>query len=201
MVTYKINGITAKLGAIRTGHDYLLSKFEQPHLRFRIAERGRKAIIKTVEIKKVFDKALSYIDRKCASSKSCNGYFQGLSTRKPITLRKILDDKTIYIYRLKPAKSGITLHQLPAGFCMSWGDAFANIGINELVLSDTMRTAAAILHELAHVAGAPGRREDPKSNAAEKSLIYCGLRKYYDPKALGAIDAYGSPQGWESRLA
>ncbi|MBU4298093.1 MAG: hypothetical protein L6365_02205 [Desulfobulbaceae bacterium] len=82
---------------------------------------------------------------------------------------------------------------IPAGFCFSWGPNWAQIGINELMLMDFMDVAHTILHELAHVAGAPGLRVAPKSLAAERSVLYCGLRKRFDPKAFGSLEI--SPAG------
>jgi len=40
---------------------------------------------------------------------------------------------------------------------------------------------AVVVHELAHVAGAPpdGLKTNPKWDAAEQSLLHCGLRAFY----------------------
>jgi len=121
-----------------------------------------------------------------------------LNSRSPISLRQILDQKTLHIYRLHPLGNNTVL-TIPAGFCFSWGANWAQIGINELVLMDSMDVAHTLLHELAHVAGAPGRRVAPKSLAAERSSLYCGLRRYYDPKAFGALEIF--PSSGDGRTA
>lgn len=188
MVKFEINGITKNLGALRTGSaDYLMDGFQQKHLHFRINKPGKPTIVKTVDVKDNIAKGLSYIEKQCASRNRCNNYFLTLNKRSPISLKKILNGKTLHIYRLKPTGKA-TNKTIPAGYCYSWGVNWAQIGINELVLIDHMEVANTLLHELAHVAGAPGRRQDPKSLAAEKSLLHCGMRKYYDPKAFGSLD-------------
>jgi hypothetical protein len=200
MVKFEINGITKNLGAIRTGHaNYQMDKFSQQHLRFRVTKPGKRPFVKTVNVKDNISKALKYIDKSCASRKSCNNYFQSLNKRSPISLRQILDGKTLHIYRLRP-RGKATNKTIPAGFCLSWGKTWAQIGINELVVIDHMDAAHTLLHELAHVAGAPGRRTDPKSLAAEKSTLYCGMRKYYDPKAFGSLDLIQSPEEMRTAL-
>ncbi len=47
--------------------------------------------------------------------------------------------------------------------------------------------AATIVHELAHVAGAPGGA----SHAAEKATDKCGFKPQYDPTILGSINSLG----------
>src|SRR5262249_37559530 len=156
MVNYKVNGMDQELGTIRTRMNFLLGRFEQPNISFRETRPGKKPTVKTAAVRNVIGDALNHIDRHCAAAKRCNDYFLGLGKLAPMSLRQILDGKTLYIYRLKP-EEGFELTDLPAGFTEGWGPKHANIGLNELVLSDAMWTASVLLHELAHVAGAPGR--------------------------------------------
>ncbi len=201
MVKFEINGITKNLGALRTGSpDYLMDQFAQPHLQFRITKRGKVPVLMTVNVKATITAGLKYIDKHCAALKSCNNYFRGLNTTSPISLRQILDGKTLHIYRLKPTGTA-TNKTIPGGLCYSWGATWAQIGINDLLLIDRMEVAQTLLHELAHVAGAPGKRQDPKSLAAEKALLRCGLRKYYDPKAFGSLDLLPAPEEQQKALA
>jgi len=186
VVNIKINGIDTDFGAINTGLGYTLSKFLDAKLTFAIQGRGQT----TVDVKKVIGDAFNYMDSHCAASKQCNQYFLGLNKREPISLRQILDTKTMQIFRLKPGEAK-ELKDLPAGYTMGWGDTYAQIGLNELMLTDTMSAASVLLHELAHVAGAPGRGDDPTSIAAETALLNCGLKKYFDKDALGAIQSIG----------
>src|SRR5262249_49439242 len=187
MVNYKVNGMDQELGTIRTRMNFLLGRFEQPNISFRETRPGKKPTVKTAAVRNVIGDALNHIDRHCAAAKKCNDAFLGLGKLAPMSLRQILDGKTLYIYRLKP-EEGFELTDLPAGFTEGWGPKHANIGLNELVLSDAMWTASVLLHELAHVAGAPGGEVEPKSIAAEAALNHCGLKEYYDPDALGATD-------------
>ena len=201
MFKYEINGITKQLGAIRTGHsDYLMDSFVSNNLQFNITKIGGHKVVKHANVKSSIVKALSYIDKKCAAKKSCNSYFLKLNSKSPISLRQILDKKTLHIYRLRPLGKNTVL-TIPAGFCFSWGANWAQIGINELELTDFMETAHTLLHELAHVAGAPGRRVAPKSLAAERSALYCGLRRLFDPKAYGSLEVIPSSGEGQTALA
>jgi len=198
MFKYEINGITKQMGAIRTGHSsFWMDRFLSNNLQFQITKGGRTTV-RHANVKSSIVSGLKYIDKRCAARKSCNSYFRTLNKSSPITLRQILDQKTLHIYRLRPLGNNTVL-TIPAGFCFSWGANWAQIGINEIVLMDFMDVAHTLLHELAHVAGAPGRRVAPKSLAAERSSLHCGLRRYYDPKAFGLLDI--SPSSGDGRTA
>ena len=186
MVKIKINGIDTDYGAINTGFGYSLSTFLGATLTFAIKGQGQM----TVDVKKVIGDAFAHIDSHCAANKQCNKYFLGLNKRQPISLRQILDTMTIQAFRLKPG-DGMEVKDLPAGYTLGWGDTYAQIGLNELMLTDAMSAASVLVHELAHVAGAPGRRDEPKSIAAETALLNCGLKKYFDQDATGTIQSIG----------
>jgi hypothetical protein len=182
MVNFIINGKEAPLGKIRTGQDYILTNFEEDTLTFLIQQKGRP-IEKSVQVADVITEALNYIDNHCAKNKICNDYFSGLNRKNPLSLRQILDTKKLQIFRL----GGQEDKDMPAGFTHGWGPAYAQIGLNRISLTDSGQAAAAIVHELAHVAGAPGRDVDPRSLAAETSLNHCGLKRFYDDKAFGVV--------------
>ena len=186
-VKLKINGIDGDLGDYNSGSGFTLGRFEESPLKLR--RDGQTDLM--VDRKKVITDAMNYIAAHCAQSKGCNAYFLKLNKRSPISLAGIIDQKTIQIFRLVPWDDK-TEKDLPAGFTLAWGAAYAQIGINEPMLTDSMSAASVLLHELAHVAGAPGRREDPKSLAAETALLNCGMKKYFDEKALGSIEVLGS---------
>ncbi len=48
-------------------------------------------------------------------------------------------------------------------------------------------TAATLVHEFVHIAGAPGGN----SHAAEKAAGKCGFKPQYNPLILGSIEALG----------
>jgi len=202
MVKYEINGITKQLGALRTGiSSFQMDKFTQQNIGFRIKKPSGRTVVAIVSVKQTIAKALAHIDKRCASQRRCNAYFQTLNTQKPISLRQILDRKTLYIFRLKPLR-GATLKKIPEGYCYSWGSNWAQIGLNDLAFAlGYMEVAHTLLHELAHVAGAPGLRQDPKSLAAETATLHCGMRKYFDPKAFGALDPVPGPEDARTALA
>lgn len=47
--------------------------------------------------------------------------------------------------------------------------------------------AATLVHEFAHIAGAPGG----VSHAAEKAADQCGFKPQYDPTILGSVEELG----------
>ena len=50
----------------------------------------------------------------------------------------------------------------------------------------TSMVAATLIHEAAHVAGAPGG----KSHMAERAVDKCGFHAEYDPELLGSLELY-----------
>ncbi len=148
---------------------------------------------------------MTFIDTHCAKSKTCNDYFLSLGKLTgipPISLRQILDRKHLKIYRLGERNTGDDGddRKLPAGYTYAWGPSEAQIAINRIQLTDSGNVASTLLHELAHVAGAPGRDVDPNSLAAEKSVLFCFSSKmakeFYDENAFGMItDTTGSRKG------
>ena len=176
-----INGPTAPLGAIKSGRGFVLTNFATEELSFNIKDAHGKTIPKKpVNVEKTIREALRYIDTHCGSNAGCNQYFQTLSTRTPITLRRILDEKNLEIYCL----GGKEDRDLPAGFTHGWGPTYAQIGLSCISVTDSGNVASVLLHELAHVAGAPGKDEAPDSLAAELALKFCHV-KGFDKNATG----------------
>jgi hypothetical protein len=66
-------------------------------------------------VKKVTGDALDYIEQKCANRKACNDYFLGLNHHNPVSLRQVLEKKTLNIYR-QVAKEGVARTAILAGF-------------------------------------------------------------------------------------
>jgi hypothetical protein len=184
MVSFTVNGRTAPLGTIRSGIGFTLTNFPDAEIAFSIQFKGQ-TIKRTVNVNAVIREALNFIDNHCANSKNCNDYFSRLDRRNSTTLRRILDEKNLQIFRL----GGKDDKDLPAGYTLGWGPKYAQIGLNRISLTDSGNAAAVLLHELAHVAGAPGKDEDSKSLAAETALKFCGLKTFFDEKAVGVIES------------
>jgi hypothetical protein len=166
-----------ELGAILTRFNFNLDRFPEA-----ILPQGKGV---GANVKEVIKNALGYIESTCAKNSKCNDYFKSLDKKRPISLRQILDEKRLDIYRLRPKVEGETDEDLVAGYTLGWGDDYAQIGLNRRYLTDFLSAAGTLLHELAHVAGAPGRDEDPDSLAAELALKHCGIRSKFDPEAKG----------------
>jgi hypothetical protein len=73
--------------------------------------------------------------------------------------------------KLTPDELMTALKSIPAGYTFEWGPTFARIGFNELAFDDPKPTKAIVrvlVHELAHVAGAPGRQETTDKSLARR---------------------------------
>ncbi len=79
-------------------------------------------------------------------------------------------------------KPGYTLDDLPDA-----NTAGRDIGIDPTFLlePDNVKLGCALVHELAHVAGATTNPGDPNAGAAEAALKSCLCKDQYNPKALG----------------
>ena len=204
MFKYTLNGPTNPPGNVNTGLGFILTHFPGGNTNsVKIKNpNGGKPIERPLnigDVDRVVREALNFIDTHCAKSKTCNKYFLSLGSltdAASISLRQILDEKHLQIFCL----GGKEDKDVPAGYTHGVGPAYAQIGLNMISLTDSGNAAAVLLHELAHVAGAPGLREDAKSLAAENSLLYCFSRKlskeFYNDQAFGmATDTKGSRQG------
>ena len=118
-------------------------------------------------------KALDILQRNCRNMSGCNSYFSHLPGSR--SLAAILDDPGVWIHwdpRPDPGYFGATWHEFPV----------ADVTITNYTLNKGLWvTAATLVHEFAHVNGAPGR----PSMAAENALPPCGLRGLFDPGAVG----------------
>ena len=138
-----------------------------------------------IDPKKRIAKAWAYIEKRCARLKSCNRYFLSLHERK--SLRSILQDVTFTVHELVP-KPGAKDHDLPlansagAEFALS---VWAFLDTDLPGQNSTEALAATILHEIAHYAGATTNVRAKDALQAEKALIHCGLKRFYNPNAKG----------------
>lgn len=184
---FQINGIdNCDRGMIRTSHGFNLGRFDQPHTP-PPAKGKERAPKRVANVKDVLSAAMKHIDEKCANMKRCNDYFEKLAIKPHLkmTLRQILDEKKIFIFQIVPNADTAKDAILPVGYTEGWGKSYAHIGIHISQCADSMKAAATLVHEFAHVAGAPGRDVAPDSHAAEMALIHCGLKRYYDEDATG----------------
>jgi hypothetical protein len=126
----------------------------------------------------VLNWAMNYVDTKIKKHQPCNACFKKLPRHK--TLLEIWDSNDVWVsYFTTTAALGETR-----------GDR--DIAVSESAFKEgRMTVVATIMHELAHIAGAPGGKalEDGKpNNQAESVLKCCLLGDMFDPNALGAID-------------
>jgi hypothetical protein len=166
----------------------------------------------SVDVRDRFLKAIKYIVHKSAASKECNEYFSKLSLAKSYTLRDLISWKLV-VYRWKPTsvqgprKSADEFKVVSGqGLGANHDTKYCELVISETSLVSSGSLAATLVHELAHVAGAPGatdeqretvlanRKADPSEYrrlmAAERALKVCMLRQHYDRNAVGAADEF-----------
>ena len=129
--------------------------------------------------KKVVEDALFILKHNIKGSRPCNRCFEALSGGR--SFDDVLGDAGVFI-SFDPANRQ--------------GDFGATIGSDVTITDFSIRmgrwtVAATLVHELAHVNGAPGDTHD-----AENTLTCCGLGALHDPNIIGAAD---EPPG--SRMA
>ncbi len=130
--------------------------------------------------KKVIEDALFILKNNVKGMKPCNDCFQKLSGGR--TFDNLLDDNTIFISH-DPHNNQ--------------GDFGATIG-NDITITDfsiamgRWTVAATLVHELAHVNGAPGN-----DHQAEGTLPCCGFAALEDKTIIGVSEI---PQG-DTRIA
>jgi hypothetical protein len=122
--------------------------------------------------------AMTYIEEKIKSHKPCNDCFRKLPTGR--TFKEIWDSGSVWLsYISRENVYGLTR-----------GDF--DIAVSEAAIREgKMKIVATIVHELAHIGGAPGGATLADGNAnlmAESVLKCCLLSHMFDPDAVGIID-------------
>ena len=122
---------------------------------------------------------INKLDAKLDLQGPYNKYFKTLP--KSETFRSFWRDNTIFIKFSPSMTNG------------SYGATHSNdkdICVSAWYLDNTNHwmIAATIVHEFAHIAGAPGGA----SHAAEKAADMCGFKPQYNPAILGSIKQLGA---------
>jgi hypothetical protein len=126
--------------------------------------------------------AWNFVNQRANISRgSCNAYFKSLSRGK--TLKQVIEEGSIVIHCLEP-KNGHTYGDLPDA-----DTAGRDIGVDPTLLFETNHVVACtLIHELAHIAGAPTSKSDPNAGAAEESLNHCLCVSQFRLGLLGSIE-------------
>lgn len=122
---------------------------------------------------------INRLDAKFDLQGPCNKYFKTLPKGK--TFRHFWRDNTIFINYSPSAINGFygATHSNDKDICVS---AWCLDNTNRWMI------AATIVHEFAHIGGAPGGA----SHSAEKAADACGFKPQYDPAILGSIKQLGA---------
>jgi hypothetical protein len=159
----------------------------------------------------LFQEAFDEIEA-CARRPACDRAFQELGLR--LGLKALLSSWTLHLFAFAPygqqgqwpaSDDGITFAQVTVQKPNA-RPPYAEIGIHVCAMRSAGFLAATLLHEIAHIAGAPGAASSdfdaaaagtmPKSefkrlHAAERAVWACGLRDHYKPNVIGALDSIG----------
>lgn len=169
----KINTKAAKHGS-RTEHyaDATIIRYNE----FPEATKlDKDRLKKTTEAYNIINK----LDKKIDLQGPCNKYFKTLPKGK--TFRHFWRDDSIFI-NFSPS--------LSYGFYGATHSNDKDICISAWCLDTTNRwvVAATMVHEFAHIAGAPGGA----SHKAEKAVDKCSFGPQYNPKIIGSIKELGA---------
>ncbi len=121
--------------------------------------------------------ALDILDSRVKVHRPCNAAFARLPGRR--TFREVLEDASVWI-SFDPQHGG---------------DTFAATLVSEVTITafsiamGRWTTAAALVHELAHVNGAPGGND----HRAEHTLVHCMLSGLHDPNIVGQLQRQVRP--------
>jgi hypothetical protein len=127
--------------------------------------------------KRIVDQAIFILTLNVRGMKSCNECFQKLANGHGRTFDDILDDPMTFIHydtHTGAGDFGATL------------EGTQNVTITEFAIRMGRWTVAATLvHEFAHVNGAPGT-----DSKAEETLKCCGFKDLYNPKIIGSAEPF-----------
>ncbi|MFS1525082.1 hypothetical protein ACL7TT_13390 [Microbulbifer sp. 2304DJ12-6] len=119
----------------------------------------------------VVKRAITIIDKRIKGSKPCEAAFKTLPDGKSFT--DIWNLKNVWI-SYDPDRSGNK-------YGVALNKQHISITAYALAMGQWM-TAATIIHELAHVNGAPGN-----NTQAEDMLLKCMLKQHHNPNIIGQI--------------
>lgn len=160
----------------------------------------------------LFEAAFRELDT-CAARPACDTHFTRLGNG--LTLGAILRDWTFYFFAFAPAgqqnqwpenDDNVTYAE-PAGVYPA--RTYAEFGLHICALRSPEFLAATLLHEFAHLAGAPGISAEDRGRAAagrlpaaearrahlaERAVWACGMRSQYKRNVIGALDLVVGPR-------
>lgn len=136
-----------------------------------------KEVSRLNKIKQAYS-IIDRLDKKINLYGPCNQYFKSLPKGKSFS--DFWRDNSIFIDYSPSAISGFfgATHSNDKDVCITaWC----------LDTHHKWMIAATLVHEFAHIAGAPGG----VSHAAEKAADQCGFKPQYDPTILGSVEELG----------
>jgi hypothetical protein len=125
--------------------------------------------------------AVRYIETKIVDYPPCNKSFSRLPLGN--TLKEIVDFLKVWLNFIDNPESDLV------GLTREGFSDTQDIGVTRAAMDKgKMYVVATIVHELAHVDGAPGTLAKRRSNAAERTLKHCLLGPQFDPNIFGVLE-------------
>lgn len=170
----------AKINTIASGHGSKIEYYAVgTSIQYNVFPNTTVAEKKRLtKVTKAYD-IINKLDAKIDLQGPCNKYFRTLPKNK--TFRHFWRDNTIFINSSPSLTNGFygATHSNDKDICVS---AWCLDNTNHWMI------AATIVHEFAHIAGAPGGA----SHAAEKAADRCGFKPQYNPTIIGSIKQLGA---------
>lgn len=160
--------------ASASGRSYHLLPFSRPANLEPLANLDLHALRnRDNEILQKLNAAVSFISQRVAACGRCNSYFRTLRPGRPTTFAALWADAGLWInFFTSSSDFGVT--------SLDGRD----VGLSSFCFDGSWRrVAATLVHELAHVAGAPGG--SGASSAAEDALLHCLFPDLHNPAARG----------------
>ena len=177
--TYTRNVTMSKINIKTTGHgskteNYAGGTFIRYNFFPDTTAAEKQRLKKVSQAFKIIDK----LDKKINLHNSCNKYFKTLPKNK--TFRHFWRKNNIFINYSPSLKNNFygATHSNDKDICIS---AWCLDNTNHWMI------AATIIHEFAHIGGAPGGA----SHDAEKAASKCGFKPQYNPLIMGSIKDLG----------
>lgn len=167
----QINTVATKHGELQTVYSSGRVVEFKPFPNITAVDKTRLATI-TKAVKRVDD-----LETQSNVYDSCNLYFQKLP--RGMSLRDLWRGNDVFV-NFWPTNERETFGATHRGH--------KDIAVSAWCL-DTQSCsmiAATIIHEMAHIAGAPGG----DSHMAERAVLKCGFEAEYDPELVGSLELY-----------
>lgn len=169
----------AIINTVKTGHGNKSESYSDGStIKYDVFLNSTKIEIKRLNAIKDAVNIVNRLDKKINLYGPCNTYFKSLPMGKNFST--FWRDNSIFIDFSPDATNG---------FYGATHSSLKDVCISAWCLDNNHKwmIAATIIHEFAHVAGAPGGMD----HSAEKAADTCGFKPQYNPTIMGSLEDLG----------